>query len=456
MLSSTTDIRDKSILDILPMEALFMIISNIKDDTTLLSLMLSCKSFASIVASNTIQKRLGNRPKNYQGNARSVMIPNASGFMRLRQNIFSANDDTILVPGCKSILIYSLAMPGSVKEIKFEKERCSPDAEYSPDGSKLLARGCHALYVLNSETGELEHTYEHPFISLPLTVSSDGNYVVTSSSEEANCWDITTGKLINSFSDSGIINTIMSPDKQFIITTSASINPTRTDIYDISVKIWSIETGALLHDLKKSSHMQTCGISFSSNSELVAIGAGNKIDVHSPKTGEVAYTLADNDTTSGSVHFSLVCFSPKGSHIVSNHKNNNEIIIWDLASKASRQISIGTSGLIYHIDFQPYSNNIMAISGDGSLRIINLATFKTVYSHSLVTKNNGNYAAPQAAFSRHGNIAFKDLNGLYILDFPMHCHQFSLNLFFGSVSQKKSHKNDDGHEMRIQKKCVLQ
>lgn len=201
----------------------------------------------------------------------------------IRTGVFSPDGKKIA-----SIAGWDLNIWGIAEErilTRFENINAIYDADFSPDGKKILACTQDAR-VLDYENGNLLLTLDSlrgPVFAAAF--SPDGKEIVTASGGDqlARVWDAVTGKrkiVLEGHTD--IVRDISYSRDGKLIVAAADNNLAR---------IWNSKDGKLLHTLKgHNSFVKNAHFSFDGK-WVVTVGGDNMCKVWSVKTGELLYTL---------------------------------------------------------------------------------------------------------------------------------------------------------------------
>ncbi|MEO1428236.1 MAG: WD40 repeat domain-containing protein [Cyanobacteria bacterium J06633_8] len=152
----------------------------------------------------------------------------------------------------------------------------------TPDG-KTLASGGGSLNsdsdktvkLWNLETGELTSNIKgNKNVINFLGFTPDGKYLVNSTDPKINVWDLTSGKLVNSFSVSdieGVTSVTLGNDSKSVVTTTL----------DGAVTMWDLITGKAMKTLVEASNnpqnydqLYPTSTAFSPDGKTIAIGEG--------------------------------------------------------------------------------------------------------------------------------------------------------------------------------------
>ncbi|MCC6611963.1 MAG: hypothetical protein IT320_00715 [Anaerolineae bacterium] len=238
---------------------------------------------------------------------------------------------------------------------------------YAPDDRSLLIR---------AGTG--------PLLSSPLPDSETAVYIINSE----------TGELLQTFTHNGpsIIRAAdWSPDGQYIV----------GGLGGGSLVVWSVETGSLIYagecgDWINSVSWAPDGSRFAAMCQTSGTGQfDNKVQVFDAQIGSLATTLHDDDPLAIA---QFVRWSPDSTRIASTGGNdevgsqNNPVIIWD-ANTGEKLLSIVRhAGQVWSVSWSPNGERIVSGSSDDTTRVWDSATGAELLT--LTTPNNWS-AAPE-------------------------------------------------------------
>ncbi|MBF0563691.1 MAG: AAA family ATPase, partial [Nitrospirae bacterium] len=162
-----------------------------------------------------------------------------------------------------------------------------------------------------------------------------------------------------------------SPDGKFIASGSG----------DKTVKVWDVQTGALLRTLAGHSS-SVYSVSFSPDGKFIASGSGDKtVKVWDVQTGALLRTLAGHSS-----YVTSVSFSPDGKFIASG-SGDNTVKVWDVQTGALLRTLAGHSSSVYSVSFSPDGKFIASGSWDSTFRIWDINKNESIYVTALLPGN---------------------------------------------------------------------
>ena len=283
--------------------------------------------------------------------------------------------------------------------------------DYSPNGERIAVAGTIGVWIYDARYGkEIALLRGHTNAVNSADYSPDGKKIVSSSWDgSVRMWDTDTGELLNTLRQNrgGTYSAEFSPDgKSFLAATGKS------------VMIWDAESnrrgGKLLKTL--TGHTDIVFTAAYSPDGKTAAGGGRfgdpTVKIWDVETGALLNSLEADKDKEGIIS---IAFSPDGKRIVSANLNNTDIRIWDVQSGAllhtlesrgssrmfaystDRRLLAGSLGSVWSADYasplQPFSkdNSGSAVSfspdghnvaGDvgGGVRIVNIQIRSPVYT----------------------------------------------------------------------------
>lgn len=215
------------------------------------------------------------------------------------------------------------SVPGVFDESTFVA--VSPDRKtlvtWSRDGS---------LKLRELETGKVLRTFSWQREPELVRISRDGQLLVASSSDMIKVWNLSNGKLIQTFKARNgdyLSKVALSPDGQTMVTTGL----------EKTIKLWDVGTGKLLRSFSSGHQYPLHSFAFSPDGKTLASGSvDNTIKLWDWRSGKLLKTLSGQSEAI----ISLV-FSPDGQVLASANAYNS-VKLWNLKTgKLIRTLSEG-------------------------------------------------------------------------------------------------------------------
>jgi WD40 repeat protein len=254
---------------------------------------------------------------------------------------------------------------------------------FSPDG-RLLASGCDGMTVevWDITTRTLQRTFRHsnhassPFFKKIMAVVffPDGERVAASSNfhsdhkKAVTVWNVVTGDLHRIVDDPSttrggpvMVDVVaLSPDCELVVSGPY--------ILDETVKLWSMNTGALLHTLTGHSHW-VGSVAASSDSKRVASGSDDQtVKVWDVATGALVHTFKGH-----SASVEAVAFSSDGILVASGSRDKT-IKIWNASKRAHERVPEEHWNWIQSLSVSPDGKFVVSGSDDGIVRLWDTGT----------------------------------------------------------------------------------
>ena len=274
--------------------------------------------------------------------------------------VFSPDDKYIIVPNNGFAQIWEISSGKLIQSLKSNGDShvLSPKTKNDPDGADL------ALTVDWSKEGEdpiatiwnvssakaLHVLKGHSKGIISAVFSPDGNFVMTVSYDKtARIWSVQNGKLIHNIKHGSFINNAeFSPDSKFFITSSL----------DGFVRVLDLQTGELLHKIKKYFDGSVIYAAVSNDGKYLATADYIIINIHDLLKGTIVKSFDIRDFQKGTINGSLnnIRFSPDNKYLITGSSDNSSII-WDIENKKLLSRLQGYTAEIFH----------SSLSSDGKL-----------------------------------------------------------------------------------------
>ncbi|MBD2340169.1 ribosome assembly protein 4 [Calothrix sp. FACHB-156] len=264
---------------------------------------------------------------------------------------------------------------------------------FSSDGKKL-ASGSEdkTIKLWDITTGKLLQTFSgHGDVIKTIALSSDGQKLASGSKDKTiKLWDVSTGKLLQTFSGHGdVVNSVaLSSDGQKLASGSK----------DKTIKLWDVSTGKLLQTLIV--HRDAVNsVAFSPDGQHLASGSDdNTIKLWNFSISNVPQTLSGHSNPVNSV-----AFSSDGKQLLSG-SNDKTIKLWDVTTAKQLQTLSGHREAVNSVAFRGDGKQLVSGSNDNTIKLWNVTIGKVVQTLPSETNSNSGHQAwvNSFAFSSDG------------------------------------------------------
>ncbi len=238
---------------------------------------------------------------------------------------------------------------------------------YSPDGKTLAAVGesfdGDTILLLNAETGEVKTSLEgHERLVRSAAFSPDGKTLVSGGGwmdRTIRVWDVETGALLKTLNiRSGDYVVTFSPDGKTLVSGD----------HRGEIRFWDVETWTqtATHSLRGDANC----LAYSPDGERLAAGADSSRAVHifDGKTFELVQTLRGHRDM-----ITSIAYSPDGK-ILASGGNEGQITLWNAyTGKRLKKLKGHESGVM-SLSFSPDSKTLVSGGGDKTIRLWDVQT----------------------------------------------------------------------------------
>jgi WD40 repeat protein len=251
-----------------------------------------------------------------------------------------------------------------------ETEKPIRAVAFSPDNLTLATGGDDLrVHTWSAETGEAFETFKgHQGAVFGLAFASSGRLVSGAADQSAIAWDLQAGWTLERVIGSGdavspladrVYALAFSPDGQKLA--SGGGVPSRSG----EIKIWQVATGKLLQDLENVHSDTVFGLDFSPEGKYLASSAADRfVRVVDLSAGRVVKSFE------GHAHHVLgVRWKRDGRTLVSAGADN-VVKVWDFVTGERKKNIEGFSKEVTSISFVGYTDQALAASGDGKVRLV--------------------------------------------------------------------------------------
>ncbi|MEO5329570.1 MAG: WD40 repeat domain-containing protein [Magnetococcus sp. THC-1_WYH] len=294
-----------------------------------------------------------------------------------------SGDRTIrLWEGTSGKLIVTLGGDNNVNSVAF-----------SPDGNTIASGSDDkTIRLWNRASGKLIATLEgHDYNVSSVAFSPDGNTIASGSGDTIRLWERASGKLTATLvvRGGGVLSVAFSPDGKTIASGSM----------DNTIRLWERASGKLISTLEgHGSYVNS--VAFSPDGKTIASGSGDKtIRLWERASGRLITTLNGYSQAVFSV-----AFSPDGNTIASG--SDRTIRLWEHASGKLIAALEAHRSFITSVAFSPDGQTIASGSGDGTIRLWDRRTRKTIAEQQLPS------SVWSLNFSHDGRLVSSEENGM--------------------------------------------
>jgi WD40 repeat protein/predicted Ser/Thr protein kinase len=234
-------------------------------------------------------------------------------------------------------------------------------AEFHPDGQRLLTAGTGNAVLVWNVIGSPALLLPHQCTMLKCEWSPDNKHVLIGTWDTVNVFDALSCKLlIPALRHNGhVLDAQFSPDGTLLATASD----------DLAVRLWDINTGALLpHSLTHDTRPRA--IRFSPDGHRLVAAAGESAVIWDIRSGQRLANLLGHEGTITSIQF-----SPDGTFVVTTSLDSTARI-WHSLSGQPFVAPLQHQASVSSARFSPDSLSVATASDDQTARVWNVATGK--------------------------------------------------------------------------------
>jgi WD40 repeat protein/nucleoside phosphorylase len=250
----------------------------------------------------------------------------------------------------------------------------------TPDGQRVVsASHDETLKVWDLETGALLTTLEgHAGVVTACAVTPDGRRVVsTSNNNTLKVWDLETGARLATLA--GYAKASWYPGTPHArVVTACAVTPEGQRVvsasYDKTLKVWDLETGALLATLEHAGGVTACEVT-PDGRRVVSASGDRTLKVWDLETGALLATMEDH---AGGMTTCEV--TPDGRRVVSASWDRT-LKVWDLGTGALLTTLEGHADWVTAYAVTPDGRRVVSASADNTLKVWDLASGACLLTH---------------------------------------------------------------------------
>lgn len=283
------------------------------------------------------------------------------------QTVLSPKGDTLAVVNDSAVTIFTI--PSVDRMDRFQSKfhlsghkRSILEATFSPDGRQLVtASEDRTARLWDVTTGKLLRTFSgHKGGVRSVAFSPDGRVLATASVDQtAKMWDMATGRPLLTLSAhaSGVVSVRFSPDGHRLITAYD----------DMTAKTWDTDSGNPLLTIEGPRHTSHGDgmrlVAFSQNGKLIAIASGAVVTVWNSESGRKISLLSGQLDS-----ISSVAFRPPDGAQLATASHDGTTRLWDIeAGQVVLDLFIGSGERISDVAFSK-DGQYLATTGVQRLR----------------------------------------------------------------------------------------
>jgi len=254
-----------------------------------------------------------------------------------------------------------------------EKESCVDSIVWSPDSKTLAAELEKSVIIWSVEERRIIQSFEEPNWPDDIAFSPDGRYIAWGSPSDGEpavikIWDRRRNQLFRKIPAKEYLLPESTEPKVIYFTIAFSHDGKRIAAGGDSqvVKVWEVETGELIHELKEHNYAIT-SIAFSPDGKFIAAGSTD-IKLWNIESGQLINSFGKHTDL-----ITKIEFSPDGRTIASASKDRT-IKLWQIPNGELRRSFDGHASAVTSVSFSPDGRTLISSSSDTTTRLWSVNT----------------------------------------------------------------------------------
>jgi hypothetical protein len=248
----------------------------------------------------------------------------------------------------------------------------------SADKSTIAAGRANEIHIYSARTGTYVRTLVDPQLAYPdgkpgrashlaivdsLAFSPDGKYVASGAFQEIKLWDVRTGVLRRTIP--GLADRVLA--LAFAPTSKLLAMGGGLPSQDGEIKVFEVETGKLVTEIKNGHSDTVFGVCFSPDSTKLATGAADKfVKVFEIPSGKFLKSFE------GHTHHVLDVAWKADGKLLASAGADNAIKVWDYEKGEQIRTLAGHAKQVTRLLFLGKTSEIVTCSGDQTVRLWNV------------------------------------------------------------------------------------